>query len=127
MKRHAEERYHKGVEKGDRDDAERVRDHCHTRACFGVAAEGLGEDDGIESERGCGREKGQEKHLVADIKTKCGVRERFQPKREGYDDRGQQGESQSGSNIDLFVLEHREKIVFGDRHAREERRVPYRP
>ena len=106
MKRHAEERYHKCVEKGDRDDAERVRDHRHTRACFGVAAEGFGEDDGIEPKRGRGREKGQEKHVVADIKTKCGVRERFQPKREGYDDRGQQGEAQRGCYVNAFVFEH---------------------
>ena len=122
MKRHAEERYHKGVEKGDRDDAERVRYHRHTRAGLGVAAESLGEDDGVEPKRGCGREKGQEKHVVADIKTKCGVRERFQPKREGYDDRGQQSESQRGSNIDLLVFEHRKEIVFCDRHACEKHR-----
>lgn len=120
LKRHAEERYHKGVEKGDRDDAERVRDHCHTCSGFGVAAEGFGEDDGVQSERGRGREKGQKKHFVADIKIKYGIREHFQSESKGNDYRGQQSEAQRGCRVDLFIFEHREKIVFCDRHAREE-------
>ena len=48
MKRHPEQRHHKGVDQGDRDDAEGVRDHCHTRAGLGVAAKSLGEDDGVQ-------------------------------------------------------------------------------
>ena len=51
LKRYAEKRYHKGVEKGDGDDAEGVRDHRHGCARFGVSAVCLGEYDRIQSKR----------------------------------------------------------------------------
>ena len=97
-----------------------MRDHCHTRAGLGVAAESFGEDDGVQSQRGGGGKKGQKEHVVADLEPKRGVCERFKAECERHDHRGQQGEPQRGRYVNLFVFQHRKEVVFRDRHSRKQ-------